>query len=74
MWVDAEFSGNWNRSESEDRDTDRSRNGYVIIYEGCPLLHKSQMHTKIALSSTESEYTGISYALIEAITIMRLLR
>ena len=40
VWVDADFVGNWNGSESEDRDTDRSRNGYFIIYEGCPILHK----------------------------------
>ena len=74
VWVDPDFAGNWNRSEIEDRDTARSRHGYVIMYEGCPILHKSQMQTEISLSSTESEYTGISYALREAIPIMRLLR
>ena len=74
MWVDAEFASNWNRSENEDMDTARSRHGYVIIYEGCPILHKSQMKTEIYLSSTESEYTSLSYSLREAIPIMRLLR
>ena len=74
MWVDADFAGNWNRSESEDGDKVRSRHGYVIMFEGCPILHKSQMQTEIALSSTESKYTGLSYALREAIPIMRLLR
>ena len=63
VWVDADFAGNWNRSESEEKDTDRSRHGYVIMFEGCPILHKSHLQTEIALSSTESEYTGISYAL-----------
>ena len=72
--VYADFTGNWNRSESEDRDTSRSRHGYVIMYEGCPILHKSQLQTEIALSGTESEYTGLYYALREAIPIMRLLR
>ena len=43
------------------------------MYEGCPVLHKSQLQTEIALSSTESEYTGLSYALREAIPIMRIL-
>ena len=74
VWVDADFAGNWNRSEIEDRDTARSRHGYVIMYEGCPILHKSQMQTEIALSSTEIEYTGLLYALREAIPTMRLLR
>ena len=44
------------------------------MYEGSPILHKSQLHTEIALSSTESEYTGISYTLRESIPIMRLFR
>ena len=74
VYVDADFAGNWNKEESEDRDTARSRHGYVIMYQGCPILHKSQLQTEIALSSTESEYTGLSYALREAIPIMRLLR
>ena len=74
MWVDADFAGNLNRSESEDRDTARSRHGYVIVYEGCLIVHKSQMQTKIALSSTESDYTGLSYALREAVPVIRLLR
>ena len=63
MWVDADFSGNWNRSESEYRETSRSRHVYVTMYEGCPILHKDQLQTEIALSGTESEYTGLYYAL-----------
>ena len=47
---------------------------YIIMYAGCPLVWKSQLQTKIALSSTESEYTGLSYALQEAIPIMELLK
>ena len=34
---------------------------------------ESQLQTEIALSSTESEYTGLSYALREAIPIMQLI-
>ena len=41
---------------------------------GCPIVWKSQLQTEIALSSTESEYTGLSYALREAIPIMELLK
>ena len=40
---------------------------------GCPIVWKSQLQTEIALSSTESEYTGLSYALRETIPIMELL-
>ena len=75
VFVDADFSGNWEKNEApNDRDTARSRHGYFIMYAGCPIVWKSQLQTEIALSSTESEYTGLSYALREAIPIMELLR
>jgi hypothetical protein len=37
-------------------------------------MWKSQLQTEIALSSTESEYCGLSYALPDAIPIMELLK
>ena len=39
----------------------------------CPIIQKSQLQHEIALSSTESEYTGLLYALREAIPIVNLL-
>ena len=38
------------------------------------MVWKSQLQTEHALSSTESEYTGLSYALREAIPIMELIK
>ena len=73
VYVDADFAGNWDPKEHQDRDTARSRHGYIIMYARCPILAKSQLQTEIALSSTESEYTGLSYALRETIPIMNLL-
>jgi hypothetical protein len=72
--VDADFAGNWDPKDFEDRDTARSRHGYYIMYAGCPILWKSQLQNEIALSSTESEYTGLSYALRDAIPIMNLFK
>ncbi len=74
LFVDADFSGNWDPKESQDRDTARSRHGYILMYAGCAVLWKSQMQTEIALSSTESEYTGLSYGLRDTIPIMELLK
>ena len=75
VYVDADFSGNWDHiMAAEDRDTARSRHGYIIKYMGCPIIWKSQLQTEIALSSTESEYTGLSYALRDAIPIMSILQ
>ena len=71
--VNADFSGNWDLIDTQCKDTARSRHGYIISYEGCPLIWKSQLQTEIALSSTESEYTGLSYAMRETIPIIQLL-
>jgi hypothetical protein len=74
VYMDADFAGNWDPDETDDRDTARSRHGYLIYYAGCPILWKSQLQTECALSSTESEYIGLSYAPRDAIPIMNLLR
>ena len=75
VFADADFAGNWDQNEPHnDRDTARSRHGYIIRYKGCPVVWKSQLQTEIALSSTESEYTGLSYALREAIPLMEILK
>ena len=74
MFVDADFAGNWDKEDSTDPDTARSRHGYIVKFMGCPVVWKSQLQHEIALSSTESEYTGLSYALREAIPIMNLVK
>ena len=56
------------------RDTAQSRHGYIIMFAGCPIVWKSQLQTEIALSSMESEYTGLSYALRDTIPVMNLLK
>jgi hypothetical protein len=43
------------------------------MYAGAPVIWKSQLQTEIALSSTEREYTGFSYALRDTIPMMHLL-
>ena len=73
MYVDADFSGNWSSAESDDRNSARSRHGYAITYLSCPIIWKSQMQTEIALSSTESEYIGISQGLREVIPLIKIL-
>ena len=46
----------------------------IVKFMGCPVVWKSQLQHEIALSSTESEYTGLSCALREAIPIMGLIK
>ena len=74
VYVDSDFAGNWDKKDSLNKDTARSRHGYYISYNGVPLLWKSQLQGEIALSTTEAEYTGLSYALREAIPVINLLK
>ena len=74
VYVDADFAGCWDPKESHVRDTAQSQHGYVISYGGCSIIWKSQLQTEIALFSIESEYTGLSYALRDAISIIQTMK
>ena len=74
MYVDAYFAGNWDTKSYADLYTERSRHGYYIMYGGLLIFCKYQLQTEIALSITESEYTGLSYSLQDAIPIMTLFK
>jgi hypothetical protein len=74
LHTDADFAGNWDPSlAGEDIDTARSRHGYVLSYAGVPIIWKSQLQTKIALSTTEAEVIGLSAVLKTSIPIVNML-
>ena len=64
VYVGVNFVGNWDSNETQDIDTEKSRYGYYIIYMGCHILWKKFLQIEISLNSTESEYIGLSYALL----------
>jgi len=75
VYVDADFAGNWNRHDaSVEGYTARSRHGYIIMYSGCPITWASRLQTEVALSSTESEFIGLSQALRTTIPLMELIK
>ncbi len=74
VYMDANFACNWKHSEAKSQDTARSQHGYIILYAGCPILWVSQLQTEIMLSSTESEFIGLSNALHATIPIMELVK
>jgi hypothetical protein len=72
--VDCDFAGNWVKEDAmNDPSTAKSRTGYVISYGGCPVIWASKLQTEVVLSSTESEYVGLSESLRIAIVMMSLL-
>jgi len=75
VYVDADFAGNWNFEDAmSDVDTARSRYGYVVMYKGCPVTWASKLQTEVTLSSTESEYVGLSHTLRSVIPIIELFK
>ena len=81
IYVHATFARNWDPKETSNRDSNnnarRSRHhGYIVVmyYENCPIIWKSQLQMEVALSLTESEYTGgLSSALRYAVPMMKIL-
>jgi hypothetical protein len=72
--VDCDFAGNWVREDAmNDPSTAKSRTGYIISYGGCPIIWASKLQTEVVLSSTESEFVGLSESLCMAIVMMNLL-
>jgi hypothetical protein len=72
--VDCDFAGNWIKEDAmADPSTAKSRTGYIISYGGCPVIWASKLQTEVILSSTKSEYVGLSESLRVAIVMMNLL-
>ena len=56
------------------RNLRRTVEQHVPGMTGCPMLWKSWLQTKIALSSCESKHTGLSHALCDTMPIMKMLK
>ena len=46
----------------------------LSLYAGCPITWRSKLQTKIALSTTESEYIALSTAMREVIPFLGLMK
>jgi hypothetical protein len=55
-YVDADYCGNSDPTQSEDPNSAKSRTGYVIMYHGCPILWAWRLQSVFGLSTTEAEY------------------
>ena len=62
-WVDADFSGLYNREPESNSASAKSRYGYIITFAGVPLIWKSQLISEICLSTLHAEYVGLVCAL-----------
>lgn len=70
LYVDADFAGLWNLSDTDDPSVVRSRTGYVITLGAVPVVWKSKLQTEIALSTCEAEYIAASQAMRELLPLL----
>ena len=73
-YVDSDFAGNYNVHPDQDPSSTKSRTGYVIMYQGCPILWVSKMQTQCALSTMESEYLALSQSMRDLIPLRETLK
>ena len=71
--VDADFAGLYDCEDHEDPISVKSRTGYVISFDGCPVLWKSKLQSLIALSTLEAEYIALSQCMRDLIPLRRVL-
>jgi hypothetical protein len=73
-YVDADFAGLFSTENRQDPTSVKSRTGYVILFQGAPLLWVSKMQTQIALSTMEAEYIALSQSMRDLISIREVLK
>lgn len=71
VFADADFSGGYDKHNTEDPSTAKSRSAYTIMFNGCLIYSYSKLQTEVALSTTEAEYICLSQSLRTVIVIMR---
>lgn len=72
-YCDADFCGLFGSEDSRDRNSARSRGGYIISFGGVPLLWKSWLISRICLSTLESEYCALSRTMVQVIALRNLI-
>ena len=73
-YVDSDFAGNYTSFPDQDPTSVKSRTGYVILYQSCPVLWVSKMQTQCALSTMESEYIALSQSMRDLIPLREILK
>ena len=71
-YVDADFAGRWNKLETHDPHSVRSRTGYIILVGNCPVFWHSKMQTEISVSTMESEYVALSTSMRDLLPLQEL--
>jgi hypothetical protein len=71
--VNSDFAGLHHRNPDPSLTSVKSCTGYLITLGDVPLIWKSQLQSKIALYTRESEYSALSQSLCTVILVRSLL-
>ena len=69
VFVDADFMGLYGKEKRSDPDNVKSRTGFVVCLNGCPIVWASKLQNSISLSTMMAEYYALSTALREVLPI-----
>ena len=62
-YIGADFYGGSDRDNAQSIENVLSISGYVITYDGCPMLWASKRYKEISLSTAEPDYINLYNAL-----------
>ena len=72
-YADADFAGLYGTEPQASADSARSRIGYIIFFNGVPLVWKSQLCSEITTSTLHSEYIALSTSLRVQLVLKRMI-
>ena len=72
VYVDSDFLGLYGSERRSDPDSVRSRAGFIILVNGCPIVWKSTLIDAICLSTRMAEYYALSIAMREVLPLRNL--
>ena len=72
--VDSDFLGIYGKEQCTDRTNVKSRAGYVISLNKCPIVWSSKLMDGIALSTMMAEYYALSSAMREVLPLRNLVK
>jgi hypothetical protein len=72
VYVDSDFMGLYGRELRSDPTNVKSRTGYVICLNSCPIIWSSKLQESIALSTMMAEYYALSTAMREVLPLRNL--
>jgi hypothetical protein len=72
-YVDADFAGLWPHEDKLDASCVKSRTRFAICVANCPVIWCSKLQGDIATSTMEAEYSALSMAMREVLSLRELL-